>query len=457
MRIIICIMMLCAVLWMSGCDNVQPTVQSTEITTELVDAIEVADANEAIRFTQEQLTEDLDQMLQLIQQHHPQRFTDEEVLAQRIQHAKDGLRDGMTAHEFLRTIVPVVSALNCGHTRLILPEVETSAFFHDGRGFPLRIAWVDGQLFNVDDRYGDQIPAGAQIVSINGMSSDEVTNRLLSALSADGTNITFKYWVARRYFQWMLYQYVDTADRFTIEYRVTSDDAVESITMEGISSSAYWPNTSRPGLYSSKIKDDYALLQFTSFQPHGSVDVTDYQDYMDQFFRRLDEQSTPVLILDVRGNDGGDPRVTSHLLSYLAHVSQPYFSRSAPGYYPGLKSGIPLQDNHFDGSLYILMDGMSFSSTGHLLALLQQQNVGILVGEESGGGAVCTDSSRSATLHHTDLQFRYSTEVWGVDAPDVPLGQGIMPDIPIVYTVADYIENNDPVMDAVLEMIQTEE
>ena len=138
----------------------------------------------------------------------------------------------------------------------------------------------------------------------------------------------------------------------------------------------------------------------------------------------------------------------------MAKKEQPYFDESASSYYTGLKSNIPLAENHFDGHVYTLINGGSFSSTGHLIALLKYQDIGVFIGEESGASFACTDGTRSHTLSNTKIQLGISTMIWTVETEGLTPGRGIMPDYPVEMTMEDYLAGADPVMDYTLSLIE---
>lgn len=60
-------------------------------------------------------------------------------------------------------------------------------------------------------------------------------------------------------------------------------------------------------------------------------------------------------------------------------------------------------ESHYNSDIYTLINGVSFSSTGYLLALMKYQSIGHFIGEESGGSYACSDSSSNHLLSNTRI------------------------------------------------------
>lgn len=400
-------------------------------------------------FTYEELKADADRLMTIIEAYSAKLYTDEDELNAAYAGALEQLTEGMSGLEFIRAMKPVVASLRCGHTHLF-----PSGNFGSARLLPLDIEVIDGKLYMSRSAVSTDMPSGSEILAINDRSADQILQMIMNGMSKDGWNETSRINFLGRFFSREYAYNVEYTGSFQIEY-LTSDgkSGVETIgTMNADAlNRKLGEKTSKD--FDSVFTDDYAVLTIKSFNPSSRNSIQDYNDYIDEFFMNLEEKGIQKLILDVRGNSGGDPLITSHLFSYLETEPHPYFASESPSYYPGLKDPISMAENHFDGDLYILIDGGCFSSTGHILALLKYQEAGTFIGEESGGSYVCTDSSRGVNLPNTNVYFHYSTEAWKVAVEGFEPGRGIMPDIEIKRTINDYLNDNDPVMDYALEII----
>ncbi len=408
-----------------------------------------------------ELREDFEEFQKYIDLYHPKLYADRPAIASLLKTNIALLSDGMTELDLLRLLAPIVSRLNCGHS-----SISSSLPYQDklktyGRYFPLLLRFLDGKAWISGNGLHPELPIGGELLSINGLSMDQITETLFASLSADGQNRTRKYMLLNGWFRYSYQSFMDERRDYEITYRAPDSALIHSATIRGAADSeilqahqGYF--SERAGFYATpyeaRFSSDYALLTMRSFSPAGSHSLTAYKSFIDDFFARVKADGIPAVILDVRDNSGGDPYVAAHLFSYLAGAAQPYFADSAPGFYPSLKRTVPLADGRFGGRLLVLMNGGSFSTTGHLLALLRSQSVGIFVGEESGGSFACTDASQTYTLRRTGLRFRSSTMVWEVAAPGLEPGRGIMPDYPVQPELEDFLSGQDSILDFALRL-----
>jgi C-terminal processing protease CtpA/Prc len=103
------------------------------------------------------------------------------------------------------------------------------------------------------------------------------------------------------------------------------------------------------------------------------------------------------------------------------------------------------------------MDAYSASTSAEFLALAQKNQIGILVGEESGGAAAGGNGSsfieytlpKSGIFVHTPLVYYQNA----ISKPSKP-GRGVMPDHLIQMQAGDLMINKDRVLDFVFDLIQ---
>ena len=401
-------------------------------------------------FTAAELEKDADRLMTIIKAYSPKLYTDEEELQTEYQNALAQFEDNMTGLDFIRIIKPVIAALRCGHTH-IYPNVDWDKI----NLLPMDIKVINEKLYMVKSAINSKIPNGSEITAINGMQADEILASMLKGMSADGYNETGKINFLSRMLVREYMLSIEYTDSFEIEYRSpdgkTGKDTVSSMKYVRVRSKLW--KSSYSDLYESEFAEKYATLTVHSFNPNSRNSIDDFNEFFDKFFLEVREKGIENVILDLRGNSGGDPMITSHLFSYLEKEPHPYFAPESPNYYPGLKDNIPMAENHFEGSLYTLIDGGCFSSATHLISLLKYQKVGTFIGEETGGHFVCTDSSRDQTLPNTELNFHYSTEAWAVDVEGLEAGRGIFPDHEVMKTVDDYLNEKDPVIDFALSLL----
>lgn len=207
-------------------------------------------------------------------------------------------------------------------------------------------------------------------------------------------------------------------------------------------------------------------------------------------FREMKKRDIKYLVIDVRNNGGGEAGNSTLLTKYLSkkkfkladslytnkrsshygkHIElQPLYwfwtlfvtHKAADGnfhfgyferhYYK------PKSRLHYDGQIYILTGGNSFSATTLFAKALQGQSNVTVIGEETGGGAYGNTAWMipDVTLPNTRVRFRLPRFRLVMDTALVKAGRGIMPDIEVGYS-SNFIKRGvDPKLGVVFRIIR---
>ena len=116
----------------------------------------------------------------------------------------------------------------------------------------------------------------------------------------------------------------------------------------------------------------------------------------------------------------------------------------------------PKKKNHFDGQVYILTGGNTFSASTLFAQKVKEQNNVLIVGEETGGGAYGNNAwlIPDVTLPITKVRFRLPLFRLVIDKNIPKNGRGIMPEVEALPTVKDIRRNVDYKMEKVIELIK---
>jgi C-terminal processing protease CtpA/Prc len=381
---------------------------------------------------------------------NPKVFTDWDETLAIIAEQRSLLKDGMTLLEFYRVVTPIVVSMKCGHTGIDLPASFLDERITDEALNPIKVVYMEDKIRVLSSEDPD-IGSGDEILAVNGTSTADLIESMMEFIGSDGDNTTHKIAIIRMLF-WYFYEiFIADESDLIIDY-YDYDLQIERSKVVGIVefSMIGWEEQVP---FQATYEDDYAILKLSSFYPYGVYTLNSFFDFYETFFTQVSNLGIEKIILDIRINGGGDPRVTSRLFSYLAKSEQPYFRADSPDYYSGLKNDIAFSDPHFDGTIVTLIGGMCFSSCGHFAALMDFQNVGFFVGEETGGSFVCSDSSTYMRLPRTKLELTTSTQLWAVATTGLTLGRGIMPDHPVQQTFDDYLLDIDTVLEYAIALL----
>jgi C-terminal processing protease CtpA/Prc len=204
----------------------------------------------------------------------------------------------------------------------------------------------------------------------------------------------------------------------------------------------------------------------------------------------LDHQNIGHLIIDLRSNGGGSVTNSTLITRYLAkarfriadtlyairkkgpwssyirnhfwnRLFMTVFTRKRKdgffhfGYYER-HAFRPKRKHHFDGQVYLLTGGNTFSAaTLMAVSLVRQENVTI-VGEETGGGAHGNSAwlIPDAELPQTGVRFRLPLFRLVIDRHFPHDGRGLMPEVPSIPTIEGIRRNTDFKVEKTMELIR---
>jgi tetratricopeptide (TPR) repeat protein len=136
------------------------------------------------------------------------------------------------------------------------------------------------------------------------------------------------------------------------------------------------------------------------------------------------------LIVDVRHNSGGNLNL----------------------FMPLFRAIVAFDTSREGAGLYVLTSRQTFSAAQVFVNQLDRYTSAIIAGEPTGSRPNFVGESAPATLPYSGLQMTISTRYHQTDDQDQR--KWIAPKIPVDLSSEDYFANRDPVLDAVLEVIQ---
>ena len=412
----------------------------------------------------------------------------------------------MTAIAFFRLVSPILKPLGNGHTEINCPKAYQDATQKFLPRLPLNFYYDKGALYitqNLSDT--EDIPIPSKLLGINGKNATTLFHKIKDQLTRDGYNETLPILVASKYFSLYYAYFIGTPESFDLS--ITDIDGSEkrivlkALTLDelrknrkkryGDPPKSFWADSSLPAS-TLKIEDKIATMKLNTFDSKTAKKRGQpFKSWLDDSFAKINAAGVTDLILDLRGNGGGDPMPTVELFSHLH--DQPFtFYREVsanskkfkngnfydfPMWLLNLRALIKLKkkgDRYvvknldgtneqkpakdiYKGTLYVLTDPNSYSATGEMTAILKEHNRGIFVGEEPGGNPNQNTSGimLPMVLPHSKLRVTVPVILFEMNVNFENTGYGVKPDHSVRPSVEAFIAKEDVVMDYVLNLIKT--
>ncbi|TFG78636.1 MAG: hypothetical protein E4H23_07430 [Chrysiogenales bacterium] len=408
-------------------------------------------ADDSRNFSTEQLQADFNQMRNALESNHPDRLRYEsaETLAALFDTAFQSIQNDMTEAEFYRIVAPLVARYHCGHT-----HIRPANAFSPGTVMPLGIYLADGKAY-VDADYHSMsaIPVGGEVLSINGEAMAGIVERMMAGISADARNSSAKIQRLNRNFFLYYYYFWGEMPQFDLVVKDAAGGTESSVRVNArpfaqVNSEANSRFTADSRL-SFATTGDRAVLRVPSFVMSQN---SGYSAFFENSFRQMNDSGVSHLIIDIRGNGGGEPDMSVSLISHLIDAPFVYFKTGLG--YGNLFVATPPHAVHFSGTVHVLIDGGCFSTTGHFCSLVRHHKLGAFVGETGGGTYHCHDNSRDFVLSHTGIQLRIARTTYETAVPDHDVSAGFPPDFRVVPTIHDILSATDPQMDFAVRLIE---
>jgi len=380
----------------------------------------------------------------------------------------------------------VISKIDCGHTTMKGSKAfnryaDTS--FSVAFPFALKF-WADTMVITANLRRTDHIlKRGTIVTSIGGYNAVALTDTLFKYIATDGFSMNGKYQSLSTGFTFasMYKNIFGLKDSFDIHY-IDSLGTESQVWVKPYDFRADTMNRKTltqgpPARGPAKKKEKpfffYAAanLQLDTVMKTGFMTVMtfDRSDHLKRFFKNsfktIRKNHISNLIIDVRNNGGGDAGLSTLLTRFIIDhkfkIADSLYTIKPPSEYKkyihnsflnGLlvtvmtrkgKDGkyhfkyfenhyySPREKDHYDGQVFILIGGNSFSATTLFAGDLKGQKNVTLVGEETGGGYYGNTAwiIPDVTLPNTGLRFRLPRFRMVINTDRAKDGRGIMPDV----------------------------
>lgn len=436
------------------------------------------------KFTKQELKVDLDSLVSYIEQVHLNPYTciSKKQFLREIEQCKRNLSDSTSIIKYFTLISPTVSNLNDGHTGVLYPYTELRKLNPFCFPFNPKIS-NEGKLLSTD--YQTELPLNAEIVSINGIPSKQIVDKLMGSIS--GESKSFRLSCLETSFKERFGAFYGFQSSYVIIYKSGKDKFTKTISAIKLTDLIAYNkkkrtsdknnNSSKPYDYKTLNNGKTGIIDFKNFE-----DLDLFTHFLDTVFTKIKQDKTENLIIDLRNNGGGYSALGDELFQYISRVpfAQSYktitkyskirylfykdirntgfmknWTDSAYNCFVAPKFGIidivhdkqeALRENplRFKGKVYLLTSSRTFSSASDFACCFQHYDMGKIVGEETGGYVVSFGDAISTTLPVTKLPLFISHRKFYRSGATDKERHGVLP---------DYKVNADNALDFTLKLI----
>jgi hypothetical protein len=407
----------------------------------------------------------------------------------------DHLNDSLTEKEYRLRMKLLFDELQCGHT-----EVKSSKAYEKALGpmrlnfFPYYMLALEGKAYvvtAVNRKKDSLLSTGTIITSINNIDMDSILHYTSRFYTADATIRSGKEQYLRGGINMYYPSLFGRPDSFLVGYSCDTLKGqcwVKAARLKnlppihvGPKEDSTWTSYRRANMLVGKLDENTTVLKIRSFRPMR------YKRVYRKTFRRLQKEKTRNLVIDLRNNGGGNLMNSYRLLSYVinkkesvtlkTHIKRYPFKQFTKGNF-GFRFtrwilGVvgksktngdttyfthtikPSKKHHFNGNVYVLINGGSFSASCIVSAYLKESGRAKFIGLETAGAREGCNAGVTPyyTLPRTKVQVRVPAFRIVHDINSQLSARGILPDYEVKYSFKDLLKRKDLEMEKLKEII----
>ncbi len=461
------------------------------------------------RIAPAQMRSDLVLLKKILEANHPSPYwyTSKAEIDSSFETLEKGLTDSLTTIEFRNRVAEWISQIKCGHTVVRLPKKISRQFQQNKVAmFPLQVkVWGDSMVvLGNQHRRDTALTRGTILRSINGYDTKAITDRIFSTISTDGDAVNHRNQVVSNSFPFWHALHFGTDSIYRIEYINASGKTgtttirpfspAERVAQQKQSDSLAVVKSPEIGKRQMRRLSRRSLtidtLQRSAFMRLNTFSRGSLKSFFRKSFRKMKSLQIEHLVIDLRNNSGGRVSNSTTLTKYLrkqpfkigdtvAAISRKFrYSRYIQPVVPfwlAMNFGAvkaadgaihyrryeqhyysPKTRHHFDGSIYLLQGGYTFSAATMFIAALKDQENVTVIGEESGGGYYGNSAMHIPNITLPESRLSVSLPLYKlVMDKNRARGRGIIPDILVPPSSAAIKAGIDLKIDTVLSLITT--
>ncbi len=466
------------------------------------------------KFSPDELQQDFTIARKTYEKIHPSLywFTPKDSMDFYFNEVYSSLTDSMTELQFRNRMAYVIAKIKCGHTsvRSSKEYSKLAERFGSSVTFPFAVKTWGGDSMVITRnafRRDSVLTAGTVLLSVNGRNVQRMLSDMCSIISTDGNSMNFKYQLISGNFpSWYRYAY-GLEKEYNVRY-VATDGSIKTKVLGNYNVRAdttfrlpHPPFQAPPGrrqrranelLLSRNFRIDstgqFAVMTLNTFSK------AHLKRFFKKSFKELKEKGIANLVIELRNNGGGSIGNSTRLSKYITDhpfkvadtcaaysFRYPYPRLVGSGFWYKVEHWIvspfrnkkdgryhfkqletkvqqPYTNNHYDGQVFIITGGYTFSASTLFINPLKGQKNVTVVGEETGGGAYGNSAVNlpEVTLPNTHIRIRLPLYRLVINKNLPHNGSGIQPDVFVPPTSYHLRYGIDPKMEIIRKLIAKE-
>ena len=335
--------------------------------------------------------------------------------------------------EILVNLCKIVAAARDAHTSVLFPVREF---------LPFKVYWFEEGIYILAATAGQADLVNCKVERINGMAIGQVVSLYKKVVSHEN-DLFFRsqlpdYLCAVD----ILYglEIVDETGEVTLDVTRT-DGNLFHVVVPSVSSDEYHRILTEAGSdidriplyrrnggqpYWREMIDDDNTLYFNYNSCREMADGS-LGDFTEAILNQVEQNEVERLILDLRNNRGGNSTLLDPFIDKIRKCEK----------------------INQEGRLYVVIGRDTFSSALLNAFAMKNKTNAIFIGEPTGGKPNCYGEVQYFKLNNSKVEIRYSTKYYKLIKNDKVLS--LSPDVELLPTFRDYIENRDPCLEYILE------
>jgi hypothetical protein len=427
---------------------------------------------------------------------------------------KNPLREG----EFFKLLAQFASRIGCGHT-FLNPLNQTkevrARLFNQRIHFPFYFRLIDRRMIVTNNLSSKKLATGSEIKSINNVPVTQIIDRLISVTAADGKNTIASrlknlelgfvqenhYQLFDIYFPLFFGLKDELFEVVAVDYETKKPTKFQVLTMTR--TERFAESEKRYG--KTPTFDDgwkFEILENSTGRLKIGNLITwrlktiDYKKFIADAFSEMRAKNIKTLIVDWRGNDGGDDDVNVELIKYLTkktiscanpekrfvRISMPdkdltnYIEVFDKQMRQFLTKGVPanlikksendsyefLDDkpcqpveaaiNNFTGKAYVISDASNVSAAFEFVRAVKVNKLATIVGQETGGNLQGINGDNYFFLRLPNSTFEIDIPVYFQAPLTLQLDSSVVPDKLIESNTDDIAKGIDTELNYVIKL-----